>query len=41
MAQSARGLFRATGKTTNPAAALDAGGAIVKVAQLEREQADF
>lgn len=41
MAQSARGLFRATGKTTNPAAALDAGGAIVKAAQLEREQADF
>ncbi len=39
-AASARGLFRATGKKSKPVAALIAGE-IVKVAQLEREVADF
>ena len=41
MTASARGLFRATGKTAKPAAVRDMHGEIVKVAQLEREASDF
>jgi len=41
MAASARGLFRATGKASNPVAARMLDGTIAKVEHLEREKDDF
>lgn len=40
-ATSARGLFRATGKTAKPSAARKLDGSVAKVAQLDREKHDF
>lgn len=40
-ATSARGLFRATGKTAKPSAARHLDGSVAKVAQLDREKHDF